>query len=321
MERTVTGRRGGDRRRVGLVLGAGGTLGAAWMVGALGAVEERLGRPLQDVDVIVGTSAGSVLAASLRCGFSPADLVSHQRGAGASTLPTMREFERDSGVRPPPPRLRMGSPRLLATAIRAPHRIHPQVAASALILQGRAEHHALRRYFQALGDPSWPQAHTWIMVVDYETGRRVAFGRPGAPTAPLPDAVVASCSIPGWHAPKLIDSTRYVDGGVRSVASVDLLHRERLDEVYVLAPMASHKTDRPVRPSWRAERLVRQMLAAALDREVRKVTATGAKVTVLTPGPADLAAIGINLMDGRRRLEVLETARWTVRRRLGTSSH
>jgi NTE family protein len=42
---------------------------------------------------------------------------------------------------------------------------------------------------------------------------------------------------------------------------------------------------------------------------------------VLTPGPADLAAIGINLMDGRRRLEVLETARWTVRRRLGTSSH
>jgi predicted acylesterase/phospholipase RssA len=47
------------RRRVGLVLGAGGTLGAAWMVGALGAVQERIGRPLQDLDVIVGTSAGS----------------------------------------------------------------------------------------------------------------------------------------------------------------------------------------------------------------------------------------------------------------------
>lgn len=32
--------------RVGLVLGAGGTLGAAWMIGGLAAVEERIGRPL-----------------------------------------------------------------------------------------------------------------------------------------------------------------------------------------------------------------------------------------------------------------------------------
>jgi predicted acylesterase/phospholipase RssA len=49
----------------------------------------------------------------------------------------------------------------------------------------------------------------------YRSGRRVAFGRPGAPSAGLPDAVVASCSIPGWYAPKEIDGRAYVDGGVR----------------------------------------------------------------------------------------------------------
>jgi len=54
-----------------VVLGAGGTLGAAWMIGALGAIQERVGRPLADVDVIVGTSAGSILAASLRYGMTP----------------------------------------------------------------------------------------------------------------------------------------------------------------------------------------------------------------------------------------------------------
>jgi NTE family protein len=56
--------------------------------------------------------------------------------------------------------------------------------------------------------------------------------------------------------------------------------------------------------------------AAVLDREVGKVAATGTRVTVLTPGPSDLAAMGANLMDGRRRLEVLETAGFSSRRRL-----
>jgi NTE family protein len=193
--------------------------------------------------------------------------------------------------------------------------VHPAVLASAFVPQGRSEHRTLRRYVQALvrDDPDrWPGRDTWIVGVDYECGRRVVFGRPGSPTASLPDAVVASCSIPGWHRPTPIGDRRYVDGGVRSVASLDLLHTERLDEVYVLAPMASHETDRPWRPSWRAERMVRQVFAARLDRERRKVERTGTQVTVLTPGAADLAAIGVNLMDGRRRHEVLHTAQTTI---------
>lgn len=316
---------GRTSRRVGLVLGSGGTLGAAWMIGALGAVQARIDRPLQDLDVIIGTSAGSILAASLRYGLTPADLEAHQRGDGSTDLPGLHEFERDTGILPPLPRLRMGSPRLLARAALAPHRVHPMVAASALLLQGRAQHHTLHRYVHHLANSRttsehhggrWPLRHTWIVVVDYGSGRRVAFGRAGSPTAPLPDAVVASCSIPGWHAPKTIGDRQYIDGGVRSVASVDLLHRERLDEVYVLAPMASHETDRPMWPTWRAERFVRRLHAGSLAREVRKVSDTGTRVVVLTPGPADLSVMGINLMDGRRRAAVLETARHTTPARL-----
>jgi NTE family protein len=56
-----------SRPRTGLVLGAGGVLGAAWMTGALACLQDRLADPLGDADVIVGTSAGSVLAAALRC--------------------------------------------------------------------------------------------------------------------------------------------------------------------------------------------------------------------------------------------------------------
>jgi NTE family protein len=154
----------------------------------------------------------------------------------------------------------------------------------------------------------WPDRPLWVMSVDYESGRRVAFGRAGAPAATLPEAVVASCSIPGWYEPMRIGDRRYVDGGVRSSTSVDLLSKVPLDEVYVLAPMASFQMDRPWNPAVRAERLLRQLIARSLSREVAKLAATGARVTVLTPGPEDLAAIGLNLMDPSRRLQVLETS-------------
>ncbi len=303
-------------RRVGLVLGAGGVLGAAWMAGALRPVQERIGRPLHEVDVIVGTSAGSVLAAVLRCGVEVDDIIAHQRGEGRASLPHLAEMDKESGPLPPLPRLRLGSPRLLASTVRAPHRVHPWVAASALLPQGRAQHRTLSHLVHASlayahehmrpGEPAWPSRHTWIMAVDYESGRRIGFGRPGAPAASLPDAVVASCSIPGWYEPKLIGDRRYVDGGVRSSTSLDLLARADLDDVYVLAPMASYATETPRHPALRAERFVRQLIARAMAREVEKVRASGANVTVLTPGPEDLSAMGVNMMNPARRLRVLE---------------
>ncbi|HEX6498905.1 MAG TPA: patatin-like phospholipase family protein [Micromonosporaceae bacterium] len=314
------------RPRVGLVLGAGGALGAAWTAGALAALQERLDRPVPDVDMIVGTSAGSVVAASLRCGVGVDEIVAYQRGLALATLPHLADLDKESGALPPLPRLRLGSPRLLAATARAPHRVHPWVAASALLPAGRAEHRCLAGLVNSLvshanggADGSAVATHldgravaadgrTWIMSVDYGSGRRVAFGRPGAPTASLSDAVVASCSIPGWHRPKIIDGRPYVDGGVRSSTSLDLLTRVELDEVYVLAPMASFDPDRPRHPAARAERLVRQLVTKGLAGEIRAVQATGATVRVLTPGPEDLAAIGANMMEPSRRLRVLETS-------------
>src|SRR5436305_4597760 len=77
---------GRPRPRVGLVLGAGGVLGAAWMTGALPAVQERLPCPVAAVDLIVGTSAGSVLAAALRCGTGIDEMIAHQRGEAVGVL-------------------------------------------------------------------------------------------------------------------------------------------------------------------------------------------------------------------------------------------
>jgi NTE family protein len=134
----------------------------------------------------------------------------------------------------------------------------------------------------------------------------VLFGQPGAPRATLPEAVVASCSIPGWYEAAIIGGRRYVDGGVRSATSLDVLGATDVQDVYVLAPMASTEPDHPLQPHLRMERRIRQVLTHALVRQARTLAARGKRVTVLTPGPQDLAAMGINLMDPRRREAVLE---------------
>ncbi|HJX99600.1 MAG TPA: patatin-like phospholipase family protein [Streptosporangiaceae bacterium] len=304
---------GPDRARrggTGLVLGAGGVLGAAWMTGALAGLSDRLPCAAADVDLIVGTSAGSVLAAALRCRAPFEEMVAWQRGQATGLLRESAALAAHDGPLPPLPRWRFGSVSLAWAALITPYRVPPWVAASAWLPHGRGQHAALRSLVTGLqlraGPSSWTGQPTWIAAVDYDTGQRVLFGRDGAPAASLPDAVVASCSIPGWYEPAVIGGRRYVDGGVRSMTSLDVLAGTDVQDIYVLAPMASTEPDHPLRPHLQMERRLRQVFTAVLVRQAEVLAARGKRVTVLTPGPRDLAAMGINLMDPRRRQDVLE---------------
>src|SRR5580704_19563361 len=195
-------------RTTALVLGAGGILGAAWMTGALVRLDERLPGPVSDVDLVIGTSAGSVLAAALRCGVPFEEIAAWQRGQATGPLTESAALAAQDGPLPPLPRMRFGSVPLARAALLTPHRVPPWVAASAWLPHGRGRHTALRSLVNGLqyraGPSGWPGRPTWIAAVDYDTGQRVLFGRDGAPPASLADAVVASCSIPGWYEPAVI---------------------------------------------------------------------------------------------------------------------
>ena len=305
--------------RIGLVLGAGGILGSAWTTGMLSGLSAHLDRPLTDLDLILGTSAGSVLGAALRCGMGVDELLAYQRGTPPEPdeLPDLATLDHCDGL-PQLPLPWIGSPRMLIAAAGQPMRINPVIAASALLPVGRSRMAALVRMVGALqtrigvtADRWVPGPPLWVVAVDYDAGRRVVFGRAGAPPASVAEAVLASCAIPGWFTPQVIDGRRYVDGGVASSTSLGLLARPgapELDEVYVLAPMASHELDHPRDPVARMERSLRRLLTRWLDAEVRAVRDTGTRVVVLTPGPADLQAMGGNMMNPRRRAEVLRTA-------------
>ncbi|MCW2498342.1 MAG: patatin-like phospholipase family protein [Frankiales bacterium] len=295
--------------RRGLVLGAGGVLGAAWTIGALSAVHDDLGWDPREADVLVGTSAGSVLVAALACGISVEELLDHQAGKPDPRI----EFDpdTDSGGRLPPlPRPFVGSPRALAHSALRPWKHTPMGALAAALPQGRGSIEPVGRLVDGiLPAGGWaPHPAAWVVAMDYDNGRRVAFGGPGAPAAQLRDAVMASCAIPGWYAPVRIGRHRYVDGGVCSPTSVDLIARLGLDEVYVLSPMTSLSYDAPTSVAARIERRFRRIVTRRVVGELKKVAAGGTKVSFLGPTAEDLAVIGANMMDPTRRAAVLETS-------------
>jgi len=254
--------------------------------------------------------------------------VGHQRGEPPLPGDPVIRFDYDrgsGGSLPPWPLPRMGSPKLAREVFRRPRQFPPLVAMAPFAPRGRgslAPVTGVVRVLSASG--GWPRRPVpWIVAMDYDSGRRVVFGREGAPAATLPEAVTASCSIPGWYEATPIGGRRYVDGGTCSPTSVDVLAGQGLDEVFVLAPMTSFAFDRPVTVAARLERRLRRAFTRRMLHEAAKLRAVGTRVTMVGPGPEDLVAIGANLMNPRRRRLVLETSLRTspdaLRRSAGTA--
>jgi NTE family protein len=265
-----------------------------------------------DAEVLIGTSAGSVLAALIGAGVRAADLRDDQLGLSVHEGPlagyAYDHEQATGGALPGRPRVRLGSTKLLLHSVRHPRSVTPLAAMSSLLPTGRGSLWTVRHLVESVSPAGQWSQHpgVWVVAMDYDTGRRVAFGRQGAPDAELAEAVLASCSIPAWYAPVTIAGRRYIDGGTCSPTSVDLLAGLGLDEVYVLAPMTSFEYDEPAAVAARIERGFRRTVTRRMVREAGKVRATGVQVTLLGPGRPDLEVIGANLMDPGRRRAVLE---------------
>ncbi|MFL6100386.1 MAG: patatin-like phospholipase family protein [Actinomycetales bacterium] len=300
--------------RRGLVLGGGGVLGAAWMVGALTALEQELGLDLREFDEIVGTSAGSVVSALLGAGVSVDELRHHQMGEPVGDRSRLAGFSWDyenatGGDLPQRPRARMGSRAMLLHNARHLRRLPPTAVLSALLPEGRGRLGSVGALVRHVVPQGWvPRGGVRIVAMDYDTGQRVPFGASGMPGSDIADAVMASCAIPGWYQPVRIGGRRYIDGGAWSTTSVDLMVGLELDEVYVVAPMVSFAMDEPTQLTTKLERRWRSRVTRRCLHEVALLHRGGTDVTVIGPGPRDLEAFGANLMDVGRREIVLRTA-------------
>lgn len=297
---------------VGLVLGAGGVVGQAYHAGVLAALEHDCGWDPRKADVIVGTSAGSITGMLLRANVPASELAAWTVRAPLSTegrvlhqilgteIPEFEPFQLLHLIRRAPNLPGWG---MLRHAVMRPWHFRPVVAALALLAPG---HHDIATRLEMLREvegQSWPERDLWICAVRRSDGRRVVFGRPGSPDAPLHLAIAASCAVPGYFAPVKIGDHTYVDGGAHSPTNAAILRRRALDLVIVISPMSG-----PVRPPtdlygasrWHAGRVAR--------REVKALRESGTAVVVFRPGPAEQEAIGNDFMARDRVDQIVQQA-------------
>jgi NTE family protein len=307
---------------VGLVLGAGGVQGGAWLTGGLDALAERTGWDPATADVVVGTSAGSVLGSLCVAGIPPWFMVAHSQGETFEGVVDAQgrpqgEADRAGGAqfrlqRAWPP-IGPGSWPLALRTLRQPHRYPAAALFAGWAPRGFISTEPLKDIVRTVVTEGWSEhpGH-WVVACDYATGRRVAFGRDSSPPAELADAVAASCAIPGFYYPVEIGGRRYVDGGMYSTSNLDILRDEQLDLVICLNPTSSLHPTRAWNPAERFARLMRDASGRRLGSEARKLRERGTEVVLIQPTADDLEQMGPNLMSRRNRNAVIETARLTV---------
>lgn len=255
--------RGMETDTVAVVLGGGGALGWVYHAGVLGALED-LGVDPASLPLIIGTSAGAAVAASMRAGAHPDEIVD-MMSEGPSDEQRERVY---SEVRAAPKSLRPMSPRLVGRALRA--RAHPLMALAGLLPRGLFPTGFAERFPGIVDLPDWPDG-LWIPAVRASDGAVVVFGRDRRDVA-VPDAVAASSAVPGMFRPKEIDGEEFIDGGVVSPTHAHLANHGAADAVVISSPMT--------RPSRRlTTRHARKRLAAEMD----ELNRAGTRVLLVEP--------------------------------------
>jgi NTE family protein len=297
-------------------------LGGAWLTGGLKALADETGWDPASADHIVGTSAGALTGSLIAAGVPPWFMVAHSAGATFEGLtgPDGRlaaEADRGGGAvfrlhRAAFP-LGPGSLRMALTTLANPLRHTPLQLLAGWLPAGVFSTNSIEDTVRRAVRGRWvPHPAFWAVACDYRTGKRVPFGRVDTPTVDVAEAVAASCAIPGFFRPVQIGGRPYVDGGVCSASSADLLAGHGLDLVICLNPLSSPHRVGGLHPLDRFGDLTRAANGRRLAHELRKLRRYGTKVVVIEPTSEDLATMGYNLMSHERRQLVIDTAVQTV---------
>ncbi len=254
-----------------LVLGGGGATGVAWLIGVLQGLAEG-GVDTHEADLVIGTSAGSIVGARLADGQDFETMAKDQLnndGALATEAMGSMDFMEFMAV--------AGAWALIAD--NTPASLLP---VAQMALQSKTLPEArMRELLHADVAHNWPARTFRCSAVDATTGEFVVLDANSGVS--LADAISASICVPGIFAPVLVGGRRLVDGGLYSGTCAELAAGH--DSVLIIAPIGSRSDG------------MDPAAGAQVIREAAALEATGAKVTVLLPDDAANDAIGINRMD------------------------
>ena len=240
--------------RVALVLGGGGITGAAYHLGVLNAMNSMSRRAgVNDFDLYVGTSAGSVLAACLANGISPEELILANLDHQSATIPGIGADEIMQPDRKGIVRSMVRWPIGVLGALRR-YVGHPFTTGLIDGLGALAEglppalyttdgtERYMRNLLEERGSNSFGETKRKLLIstTDLDTSKRVVFGEEGTSNVPISEAVAASTAIPLLYAPRDIDGREYVDGGLRSTTNIDIAISHGAKLIVVINPLVPY---------------------------------------------------------------------------------
>lgn len=257
--------------RTALVLGGGGITGIAWELGILKGLADA-GVDLSSADLVIGTSAGSVVGAQVTSGVPLAELYAGQLEPADKEIGA--ELSRTALLRLLPPMvIPRSQQRRLARIGRLSLRAHPP--------GGQERIEVIR---SRIGIEQWPDRELRVTAVQAESGEFVAFDRHGG--VDIVHAVAASCAVPLVWPAVTIEGKHYVDGGMRSTANVDLA--EGADVVVVIAPLP-------------------QAFSRATSIKAQLIATGASRTAVVVPDRQAVADIGRNVLDPAKRADAART--------------
>lgn len=269
-----------------LVLGGGGPVGIAWESGLIAGLAQG-GVDLGKADFILGTSAGSFVGARLALGAESATLADPIL---AEPPPAPRP---EGQAKPAAPSADLTVlVKMMADAqggVRDPQEVRAEIGAFALAAQTPAEATFIKSFghsFAGLPDDAWPERGFACSAVDALTGEFRLWTK--ASGVGVTRAVASSCSVPGVYPPVTIDGRRYIDGGMRSTLNADQAVGHDLVVVVQVRGGATAGA-------------AAEATAARVQAELDILRQDGAKVVLIGPDEGSQAAMGVNLMDFRKR--------------------
>lgn len=268
----------GASPRTALVLGGGGITGIGWELGVLAGLQSA-GVDLTDAELVIGTSAGSVVAAQITSGRALSELCARQleppdserlaritpRVLAGWLLSLLRTGGSSTGFR-----RRVGQSAVRAAQARRTPTLEERMA----VIASRLPVH------------EWPDRDLRIATVDALTGALLVLDSTSG--VDLVTAVAASCAVPGVYPPVPINGHPHIDGGMRSGANVDLA--AGAERVVVLAPSA-----RGVGPLASAHQQIADWPPG--------------RIVLVTPDNDALRAIGRNVLDPAARARSAQAGR------------
>jgi NTE family protein len=265
-----------------LVLAGGGLAGIAWETGVLCGIADEApaaAQRLLDSDVLLGTSAGSAVAAQLSSGCPLENLFARQVAETSAEIDPGVDIDAITELF----LAALGDSNTLGGNKREQLQ---KIGAVALATETAPEPVRRDVIAQRLPSHDWPDRVLRVTAIDVATGELVVFDRDSG--VGLVDAVAASCAVPGAWPPVTIAGRRYMDGGVAS--PVNLGVAGDCAEAVILVPAGSDGLHAP------------SPFGGGPAAEIAAFA--GAEFSVLTVFADDnsLAAFGPNPLDPRCRI-------------------